>query len=102
MSSLPIPALACTDVSRTASVVPTNQAAVAVVMNSVIVVRRAGTPTLRAATSSPPVANTQLPKRVLSSTQVARTVNSTHQRITMRNGEPTNVTVEANTAFAES
>src|SRR4051794_33260347 len=97
-----MPALAWTLVSRTASVVPTNQAAPAVVMNSVIVVRRAGTPTLRAATSSPPVAKTQLPNRVLSSTQVARAVNSTHHTIAMRNGEPTKVTVEANTALAES
>src|SRR3954447_5186148 len=97
-----MPVLACTDVRRTASVVPTNQAAPAVAMNSVMVVRRAGTPTLRAATSSPPVANTQLPNRVLSSTQVASAVTSTHQRIAIRNGEPRAVTVEANTALAES
>src|SRR4051795_12920613 len=102
MSSLPMPVLACTLVSRTAVIVPTNQAAPAVVMNSAIVVRRAGTPTLRAATSSPPVANTQLPKRVRSSTQVATAVTSTHHRIAIRNGTPTRVNVEANTAFAES
>src|SRR3954463_5313731 len=102
MSSLPMPVFAWTEVRRTASVVPTNQAAPAVVMNRVIVVRRAGTPTLRAATSSPPVANTQLPNRVLSSTQVARAVNTTHQRIAIRNGEPRTVTVEANTALAEA
>src|SRR3954467_9883890 len=97
-----MPALACPLVSRTAGVVPTHQAAAAVVMNSVMVVRRAGTPTLRAATSSPPVANTQLPNRVLSSTQVASAVKSTHQRIAIRNGEPRTVTVEANTALAEA
>src|SRR3954467_9050453 len=97
-----MPALACPLVSRTAGVVPTHQAAAAVVMNSVIVVRRAGTPTLRAATSSPPVANTQLPNRVLSSTQVASAGNSTHHRIAMRDGGPTAVTVEANPACAGS
>src|SRR3954452_15606082 len=97
-----MPALACTDVSRTASVVPTNQAAPAVVMTSATVVRRAGTPTLRAAASSPPVANTQLPNGVFSSTQVARAVIRTHQRIAIRKSDPTKDTVEAHTAFAES
>src|SRR5215213_12037415 len=95
-----MPLLACTEVSRTASVVPTTQAAVAVVMNSVIVVRRAGTPTLRAATSSPPVANTQLPNRVRSSTQVARAVNSSHHRTATRNSAPATLTLEANTHSA--
>ena len=36
-----------------------------------IFTRATGTPTLRAAFGSPPTAKTQLPKRVLSSTQVA-------------------------------
>ena len=42
-------------------IMPTNQAAVEVTMNSAIFTRSAGTPLLRAALASPPTANTQLP-----------------------------------------
>ena len=50
-------------------------------MNRMILTRWTGTPTLRADVSSPPVAKIQLPKRVLSKTQVARAVSATHQTI---------------------
>src|SRR5438034_559817 len=44
--------------------VPTREAATAVVTNSRILVRATGTPTLRAASASPPTAKIQLPKVV--------------------------------------
>ena len=50
---------------------PTSAAHIAVVMNSAILTRATGTPTLRAAFASPPTAKIQLPTRVRESTQVA-------------------------------
>ena len=44
-----------------------------------IFTRATGTPMLRAAFGSPPTAKIQLPKRVLSSTQVATAVTPIHQ-----------------------
>jgi hypothetical protein len=48
-------------------------------MNRPIFTRPTGTPTLRAATGSPPTPKIQLPTRVRASTQVARIVMPTHQ-----------------------
>ena len=95
-----MPELACTEVSRTALIVPTNQAAAETVMNSTIFVRRAGTPTLRAAGLSPPTANVQLPNRVRSSTHDPTAVISNHQRIAIWNETPPIETVLAKIRFA--
>ena len=97
-----MPVLACTEVNRTARVVPTNQAAAAVVMNSAIVVRGPGRRRCGRPRSSPPVAKIQLPNRVRSSTQVASAVTSTHHRMATRNSVPPMLTVSAKTASAPS
>src|SRR3954454_5172824 len=55
-------------------------------MNSAIVVRAAGTPTLRLATSAPPVAKTQLPNPVRSSTTLGTAGASSHHTMAVRNG----------------
>ena len=62
---------------------PTSAAHIAVVMNSAILTRATGTPTLRAAFASPPTAKIQLPARVRESTQVATAAMTIHQ-ITLR------------------
>ena len=53
-------------------------------MNRPILTRLTGTPTLRAATLSPPTPKIQLPTRVRMSTQVARAVSTIHQITLMR------------------
>src|SRR6266545_2514184 len=100
MNSCPIPVLACTDVIRSARIVPTSQAANAVVMNSAIFVLATGTPTLRAAGALPPAAKIQFPALVRSSTQVATAVTPSHQKMATRNCTPNIGTVEANRACA--
>ena len=62
---------------------PTNQAQKDTIMNSVIVVRIAGTPTLRLAFSSPPTAKTQLPNRVRVRMYDAMAVKMIHQMMAM-------------------
>ena len=62
-------------------------------MNSAILTRSAGTPTLRAALASPPVAKIQLPYLVRSRIQLARMVITIHQRIDVRNSTPNSVNV---------
>ena len=63
---------------------PTSAAAIEVIMNRPIFTRLTGTPTLRAATLSPPTPKIQLPTRVRISTQVASAVITIHQITLMR------------------
>ncbi len=97
-----MPELAWTEVKRSAMIEPTSQAAVAVVMNSAIFVRAAGTPTARAACSFPPTAKIQLPALDRIRTQVARAVTPSHQKIATRKSTPPAVTEPASTARAPS
>ena len=70
-------------------------------MNRRIFVRATGTPTLRAATASPPEPKVQLPKRVRDSSQAPTTVRPSHQRTdTLR--PYAGHTIEANSVCAKS
>ena len=63
---------------------PESQAAPDTIMNSVVFVRDAGTPSARAASLLPPTAKIQLPKRVRNSSHVPTTAKRMNHRIEMR------------------
>ena len=63
---------------------PTSAAQIEVIMNRPTFTRLTGTPTLRAATLSPPTPKIQLPTRVRLSTHVASAVMTIHQITLMR------------------
>ena len=80
MNSTPSPWLACTDVKRSSTIMPTKQPTSDVVMNSATLTLLAGTPIARAASLLPPTAKIQLPYLVRNSTNVAMAVASNHQQ----------------------
>src|SRR6266508_2152420 len=81
LNSWSVPRSESAPVNSTAWISATKKAANAVVTNRAIFTRRTGTPTLRAASTAPPVPKIQFPWRVRISTQVASTVRATHHRI---------------------
>src|SRR5262249_55086939 len=80
-NSRPTPSLLCMPLRLIAVMIPQKAATVDVAMKSRIFVRATGTPTLRAATGSPPALKIQLPRRVRASTQAATTVRPSHHMV---------------------
>ena len=74
-NSRPTPSLLCIPRRLTAVITPQSAATHDVAMKRPIFVRATGTPTLRAATGSPPEPNTQLPMRVRASTHAPTAVS---------------------------
>ena len=81
---------------------PTSEAAIEVITNSVIFVRVTGTPAFRAATASPPDAKIQLPNTVRVSRIVATAVRAIHHTSEIWNDAPPIGIVVASTARADS
>src|SRR5215469_2781400 len=92
-SSASSPRRTSVDPVSSTCIVDSSVAVAAVNMNKLILTRATGTPTLGAASASPPAANIQLPYGVLNNTQPRTKVRPAHHHIDILSptGAPLNI-----------